>query len=167
MFAALALIFQERVDLAGKQRQFAARQIERVAARGRQERPVVRDDQAGLVVSLKKVLQQNLRAQVEKVRRLVQEQQIRLVQQQLGQLHASLPAAGEVGDRSGEPIALDFEFARHFAAFPLGLAAVALQEFPGRFTGKKRIVLPQITQLQLRMTNDFALIELFLPQQNP
>ncbi len=42
-----------------------------------------------------KVLEQNLRAQVEKVRRLVEQQQVGLVQQQGSQLHARLPPAGE------------------------------------------------------------------------
>ena len=55
--------------------------------------------QASLIVA-QKVLQQNLRAQVEEVRRLVEQQQVRLVQQQGRQLDARLPAAGELGDRA-------------------------------------------------------------------
>ena len=81
VLAPLALEFQKGVDLAGKHRQLAARQIERVAAGGAQKGPVVRDDQAGLLIVAQKMFQQNLRPQVEKVRRLVEQQQIRLVQQ--------------------------------------------------------------------------------------
>ena len=54
---------------------------------------------AASIVS-QEVLQQDLRAQVEEVRRLVEQQQVRLVQQQGRQLDARLPAAGELGDRA-------------------------------------------------------------------
>ena len=60
-----ALIFQKGVDLAGKHRQLAARQIERVAAGGAQKGPIVRDDQARLAKFAQEMLEQNLRAQVE------------------------------------------------------------------------------------------------------
>ena len=99
MLAALALILQKGIDLAGKHRQLAARQIERVVAGRGEEGPIVRDDQAGFSITAEKVFQQDLRAQVEKVRRFVEQQQVRLVQQQGRQLHARLPAARELGDR--------------------------------------------------------------------
>ena len=96
VLAALLLVFEEVVDLAGKHGQLAARQVERVAASGPQKGPVVRDDQAGLLVVAEKVLQQNLGPQIEKVGGLVEQQQIRLVQQKRGQLDARLPAAREL-----------------------------------------------------------------------
>ncbi len=131
-----------------------------------EKRPIVRDDQAGLLVVPQKVLEQNLRAQVEEVRRFVEQQQVRLVQQQRRQLHARLPAAGEFDDRPFEIGPLELELAGHFAAFPVGLAAVAHQKFEGRFARQKRIVLPQIAEPQLRMADDFAPLEFFFAQQH-
>ena len=96
------------------------------------------------------MLEQNLRAQVEEVRRLVEQQQVRLVQQQGRQLDARLPAAGELGDRAFEIGPLQLELPGHFAALPVGLAAVAHQELEGRLAGQKRIVLPQVAEPQLR-----------------
>ena len=166
VLAPLALIFQKRVDRAGIQRQLAARQFERLAARGAQEGPIVRDDQAGLAKLAQKVLEQNLRAQVEKVRRLVEQQQVRLVQQQRRQLDARLPAAGELLDRPFEIGPLELELAGHFAALPVGLAAVAHQKLEHRLAGQERIVLPQVAQPQLRMANDLAAVQLLVAQQH-
>ncbi len=112
------------------------------------------------------MLQQNLRAQVEEVRRLVEQQQIRLVQQQGRQLHARLPAAGELGDRPVEIVPLQLELAGHFAALPVGLAAVAHQEFERRFAGQKGIVLAQIAQPQLGMADHLAAVEFFVAEQD-
>ena len=166
VLAALLLVFQKGVDLAGKHRQLAARQVERVAARRAQERPVVRDDQAGLGKVPQKMLEQDLRAQVEEVRRLVEQQQVRFVQQQGRQLDARLPAAGELGDRPFEIGAFQLELAGDFAAFPVGLAAVAHQKLERRFARQERIVLAQIAQPQLGMADDLALVELFFAQQD-
>jgi len=68
-----------------------------VAACRPQERPVVGNDQAGFLIVAEKMFQQNLRPQIEKVRRLVEEQQVWLVEQQSGELDACLPTAGELG----------------------------------------------------------------------
>ena len=64
-----------------------------------QKLAVVRDDQAAGPKLAEKPFQQHLRAQIEKVGRLVENQQVRIVQQQRGQLGARLPAAGELADR--------------------------------------------------------------------
>ena len=112
------------------------------------------------------VLQQDLRAQVEEVGRLVEQQQVRLVEQQGGELHARLPAAGEPRDRPAQIVPLDLEFAGHLAAFPLGLAAITDQEFERSFARQKRIVLAEIAQAEAGMTEDFAAVELFFAQQN-
>jgi hypothetical protein len=53
-------------------------------------------------VIAEKVFEQNLRAQVEKVRRFVEQQQVRFVQQQRRELHARLPTAGKFRDRAFE-----------------------------------------------------------------
>ena len=166
VLALLALEFQKGIDLAGKHRQLAARQVERVVAGGAEKRPVVRDDQAGRPVASQEMLEQNLRAQVEEVRRLVEQQQVRLVQQQGRQLDARLPAAGELGDRAVEVRPFQLELPGHFAALPVGLAAVAHQEFERRFARQKRIVLPQIAQPQAAVADDFAAVEFFFAEQN-
>ena len=145
------LIFQKGFDRAGKHRQPAAGQVERVGAGGRQEGPIVRDDQAGLLEIAEKMLEQNLRAQIEKVGRLVEQQQIGIVQQQCRQFHPGLPAAGKFADRPVEISPFELELAGHFAAPPVGLAAVAHQEIQGRLARLKRIVLAQISQPQLGM----------------
>src|SRR5205807_5265089 len=100
VLAFLALKLQIRIDLAGKSCQFAPGQIERVVTGGAEKRPIVRDNQARGPMTLQEVFQENLGSQVEKVRRLVEQQEIRLVQQQRRQLHARLPTAGEVRDRT-------------------------------------------------------------------
>ena len=77
----LHLKFQEGVDLAGEHRQLAAGEVERGTACSTKKRPVVRDDEAGLVIMAEEVLQQDLGAKIQEVRRLVKQQQIRFVQQ--------------------------------------------------------------------------------------
>ena len=126
----------------------------------------MRHDQAGFLIVPKKMFQQNLRPQIEKVRGLVEEQQVWLMEQQSGQLDARLPAAGEFRQRPIQVIAFDFELAGHLAAFPVGLAAVTHQEFEGRFARQERIVLPQIAQPQLRVPNHLAAVEVLFIQDH-
>ena len=94
-FPLLLLVFEKGVNLARIHREVAAGQVERVRAGRPEKRPIVRDDQARLFIVPQKVLEQNLRAQVKEVRRLVEQEQVGLVQQQRRQLHARLPPAGE------------------------------------------------------------------------
>ena len=61
---------------------------------------------------------------------------------------------------------LQLELPGDFAAFPVGLAAVAHQEFEGGLAGQKGIVLAQIAQPQVRMADDFAAVEFFLAEQD-
>ena len=164
--AAFDLVFEKGVDPAGKHRQFAARQIERVRAGGPQKGPIVRYDQATFGKVPQEVLEEDLRPQIEKVGRFVEQQQIRLVEQQGRQFHPGLPAPGELGQRPFEIRPLEFELAGHFAALPVGLAAVAHEEFERGFAGLERVVLAQISQPQLGMADHFALVEFFIPQQH-
>ena len=69
-------LFQISGDLAVIHRQFTAIDIECLIAGGREEFTIVRHDEAGGGKVLQKMFEQNLGAQVEKVRRLVQHQQI-------------------------------------------------------------------------------------------
>src|SRR6185437_9205363 len=96
VLAAFALVFQKGIDFAGIHRQFAARQIERMAARRPEKRPVVRDDEAGLGVMPQKVLEQNLRSQIEEVGGLVEQQQVGFMEQQGRELDSRLPASREL-----------------------------------------------------------------------
>ena len=162
----LGLEFQKGIDLAREHRQLAARQVQRVVAGRGQERAIVRDDHAGLRETAQEMLQENLRAQVEEVRRLVEQQQIWLMQKQSRELQASLPAARELGHRPFEVGPFEFELAGDFAAFPVGLVAVAHQEVEPGFARQKGIVLPQIAEPQLRMADYLAPVQLFIAQQD-
>src|SRR5207302_3933566 len=70
--ALLALEFEIGIDLAGKGRQLTPAEIERVGAGGAEKRPIVGDDQAPGSVAAQEMLQEDLGAQVEEVRRLVE-----------------------------------------------------------------------------------------------
>ncbi len=166
VLAALLLIFQKGFDRAREHRQASARQIERVSAGGREESSIVRDDQTGLLEVAQKMLEQNLRPQVEKVGRFVQQQQIRVVQQQGRQFHPGLPATGKLADRPFQIGPFELELPGHFAAPPVGLAAIAHQEFQRRLARQKRIVLAQISQPQLGMPDHFAHVQLFFADQH-
>ena len=160
------LVFQEGVDLAGEGGELAARQVHRVGAGRAKEGPVVRDDQTAGPVALEEVLQEDLRAQVEEVRRFVEQQQVRLVQQQRSQFHARLPAAGELVDRPVEVGALEFKLTGHLAALPVGLAAVAHEEIQRGLAGLERVVLPEVAQLQGGMPDHVAAVEFLLAEQD-
>src|SRR5688572_16482499 len=110
------------------------------------------------------MLKENLRSQVEKIRRFVEQQQVRLVEQQGGQFEPRLPAAGELGHRPLQVVSLELELPGDFATFPVGLAAVAEQKSNGCFLGQKRIVLAQVSEAQIGMPNDLAAVELLFTQ---
>ena len=126
----------------------------------------MRDDQTGFLVVAEEVLEQNLSTQVEEVCRFVQQQQIRIMQQQCRQFHTSLPSAGEFLHRAVEVVALDFELAGHFAAPPVRLAAVAHQEVERRLTWLKRVVLTQVADPQAGMADHLARFEFLFAQDH-
>ena len=159
-------IRQIGLDVAGIHRELAAGELERVRAGLLEKLAVVRNDQEAAVEIAQKPLEQHLRAQVEEVRRLVENQQIRIVQQQRGELGARLPTAGEFADRAIEHGVGELELPGDFAAAPVGLAAVAHQEFANGFAGLERIVLPQVADAQLAAADDFAGVEFFVAQQD-
>ena len=161
------LMHEVVVDGARMQRQLAVGQVEGLIAGGCQKRPVVGDHQAGLAIAPEKMLQQDLRPQIEEVGRLVEQQEVWLMQQEGRQLHPRLPAAGELLDRPGEHRAFDLKVASHLATLPVGLATVADQKVEGRLTRLKRIVLPQVAQPQPRMANDLPRVELLFAEDHP
>lgn len=77
----LLLVLEEGIDRARVGGELPERQIERAIAGGPQEGPVVRDDEAGLLVAPQKMLEEDLRAEVEEVGRLVEEKERGLVEQ--------------------------------------------------------------------------------------
>ncbi len=166
VLAPLILVLPMGVDLPRVHCQFSAREFERVVAGRFQKRSIVRDDQAGLLIMPEEVLEQDLGAQVEKVRGFVEQQQVRRMEQECRELHPRLPAAGEHGDRAFEIASLQFKLGRHLAAFPVGLLAVAHQELEHGFARQKRIVLAQVTQSQLGMANHLAAVQLIFADQD-
>ena len=166
MLPLVSLVVEESVNLPSKNRQLAAGEIERAIAGGTEEGPVVRHDQAALAVVAEKVLEQDLRPQVEEVGRLVEQEQRGLMEEQGGEFDACLPAAREFLDRAGEQRALEFEPTGHLAALPVGLAAVPHQEGEGGFTGLEGIVLPEIAKPQPGMPDDLAGVEFLLAEDH-
>ena len=81
MLAAFGEILQIGIHIAGKHRELSPRKFERVRAGSFQERPIVRHHQTTGRKVAQKLLEQHLGAQVEEVRRLVEDQQVRIVQQ--------------------------------------------------------------------------------------
>ena len=63
-------------------------------------------------------------------------------------------------------IAFQFKLSGHFTAFPVRLTAVTHQKIKSRFLRFKRIVLTQITDLQMRTVNDLTAVQFFVAQQN-
>ena len=134
----LPLVVEEGVDLA-RDTPSACRAARssvwsQVAA---EEGPVVRDDQAGLAVVAQEVLEQDLGAQVEEVRRLVEQEQVRLVEEQGGELDAGLPAARELprpGRSSVVPLSSNWPATSpHFqSGWPLSRIRKSRAVSPGR-----------------------------------
>ena len=126
----------------------------------------MRYDQARSREMSQKVFEQNLSTQVQKVRWFVEHQQIRIVQQQRCQLHASLPTAGEPLHRAVQVMPLQFEFGRHFAALPIRLTTVSNQKIHRRFASLKRIMLTQVANTQMRRPHDGATVHFLIPEEN-
>src|SRR5262249_35130069 len=148
-------------------RQLTPGQIESVVASGAEKRPIMGDDKTRRSMTLQEVFQENLGAQIEEVRRLVEQQEIRLVQQPPRPLHAPLPATGELRDGPVQVGPLQLELSGDFPTFPVRLTAVAQQKLERGLPGKEGIVLAQIPQPQVRMADDFAAVEFFLTEENP
>ena len=168
-FVADALFFkllQVRSDPARIQGQLSSRQIERLIARRREERSIVRHDQAGGRKCSQEVFEQNLGAQVEEVRRFVEHQQIGFVQQQSGQLDTRLPSSGQLLDGTVEVRSLEFELPGHFAAFPVRLLAVPHEEIERRFSRIEWVMLTQIPDAEVGTPYNFAAVEFFGAEQD-
>ncbi len=167
VLATLVQVLQVGVDVAGEQGQLAAGEFQRVGAGLLEKRPIVRHHQDARLEVAQEVLQQHLRAQVEEVGRLVEHQQVRVVQQQGRQLDAGLPTAREFVDGADEHIVRQRELPGDLPAAPLRLAAVAHQELHHRLARLERIVLPQIAQPQTFGLDHFARVEFLFAQQDP
>ncbi len=125
------------------------------------------DDQSRFVEVPQEMFEQNLSPQIQKVRRLVQHQQIRVVKQQGRQFDPSLPAAGQFPDGAFQVCPFQLELAGNFTASPFRLAAVADQEIEGRFTGLEWIMLAEVADSQRGVVNDLAPLQVFVAQQDP
>jgi hypothetical protein len=162
----LPLVVEKGIDLAWKRGQLAPGEVERAVACGPEKGPVVRHDQAGLAILAQEVLEEDLRAQVEEIRRLVEQEQCRLVQEEGGELGPRLPSAREGLDRPRERLPLDLEAAGDFAAFPLRLSAVTDEKCERGLAGEEGIVLSKVAEPKPRMTDDLAGIELLFAKNH-
>ena len=75
----------------------------------------MRDQDEGVLVSLEVLFQPVAAFQIEMVRRLIEQQQRRLLQQELGQRNAHLPAAGELFGAPGPIFFAESQPAEHGA----------------------------------------------------
>ena len=78
--------------------------------------------------------------------------------------HARLPPARQRSDRTVQVFPFEFEFSSDFPALPIGLTTVSHQKFERRFARQKRVVLPQIPDLESRMSNDLSRVEFIVAQ---
>ena len=105
----------------------AARKLEDARGHAVEEVTVVRDDQHAARIILQEALEPLDHVDVEMVRRLVEEQKIRLAQQRLRQADARLLAAGEVRDILLEVLFGETEAKGHAA--DAALVIVAAEQF--------------------------------------
>ena len=157
VLAALALVFEKRVDGAGIQGQLAARQLERLRAGGGRERPGrARRSAQAWRNSRRKC---SSRICVRRSRKFVGSSS----NSRFGSCSsraASLTRVCQPPDSFWTgPVEigpLELESAGHLAAAPIGLAAVAHEELEHGFAGQERVVLAEVAEPQLRMADDLA-----------
>ncbi len=167
MLAAFFAILQERADLAGEHRQLTAGKLQRLRTGRIEEGPIVADNQGRFVEISKKMLEQDLGPQVQEVRRLVQHQQVGVVQQQRRQLDSGLPSTRKLFDRPLQIRSLQLKLTCDLSTSPFRLVAVPHQKIERRLSCLKGIVLTQVTDSQRWVVDDFPLFQLLIPKQNP
>jgi hypothetical protein len=86
------------------------------------------------------------------------------VKQKGRELDTRLPSARKGLQGCFEISPLNLELASHLTAFPIGLTAVPNQELESVLPRQKRVVLSEISDFQFGMANDFASIQLIVPQ---
>ena len=101
----------------------AERQLDRARGDVVQKGPVVRDQHDGPVVFLEVALQPLDALDIEVIRRLVEQEDRRAAQQQLGQLDAHAPAAAELACRAREVFSLETEPEQRFLDLLLAVLA--------------------------------------------
>jgi hypothetical protein len=96
---ALGALLLERVVAAGIEGQPAGLEVEDVVGDVVQQVALVADDQHRRPIALEEILEPQSRLEIEMVRRLVEEQQVRSREEQRGERHAHPPAAREAVER--------------------------------------------------------------------
>ena len=126
-----------------------------------QEVAVVRDQDEGIRISAQVLFEPVARFQVEVVGGLVEQQQVRLFEQQFGQRDAHLPAAGELF-RVPRPIVLaEAEAGEHRSDLRLDRIAVARAELavqPVEAVGDLRVLLAGGIQFRHAMRQGFLFL---------
>ena len=131
--ATLGPLAQESVVVAGEDVELAVGDVGHVVDDGVHESAIVADHEHGAAVALEKVLQPAHTLQVEVVGRLVEQQQVRLAQQQLGQRDAHLPAARELVGGARHVRLVKAQAEKH--AVRLAFDVVAVAGFKARAQG--------------------------------
>ena len=108
--------------------QRAQRQIGDARDDGVEEEAIVRDEDDGMRVGVEVFLEPVARFEVEMVRRLVEQQQVGLAEQQLGKRDAHLPAAGKRFRRPLEVVGAEAEALKDGRGLQLDAVAVAEAE---------------------------------------
>ena len=125
LHAALGPLAQEGVVVAGEDVEFAVGDVGHVVDDGVHEGAVVADHEHGAAVALEEVLQPAHALQVEVVGRLVEQQQVRLAQEQLGQRDAHLPAARELVGGARHVRLVEAQAEEHAVRLAFNVVAVA------------------------------------------
>ena len=123
--ATLGPLAQEGVVVAGENVELAVGDVGHVVDDGVHEGAVVADHKHGAAIALEEVFQPAHALQVEVVGRLVEQQQVRLAQQQLGQRDAHLPAARKLVGGAGHVRLVEAQAEEHAVRLAFDVVAVA------------------------------------------
>jgi hypothetical protein len=129
LLVALRLLRQELVVVAGVEPEALVPDLGDLVDRDIEEVAVVRDQQKRVRIVLQVFLEPVARLEIKMVRRFVEQQQVRLLQKQLGKRQAHLPSAGEL---VGHPLPVYFSEAQaheHSAHFGLNRVPIARTKF--------------------------------------
>ena len=129
LLAPLRLLRQILVVVAGVEEDLLVPDLDRLLHRHIEKVAIVRDQHERVRIVVEILFQPVARFEIEMVGRLVEQQQVRFLQQQLRQRDAHLPAAGELVGQPRPVFFAEAETSQHRSDFGLDRVAVARPEF--------------------------------------